>query len=212
MRLWLIALTVTMVWVGAAAAQESKVKQSDTALIVIDIQNFYFEGGRLPLSGSVEASLKARALVDLFRSKGWPVVHVRHVPKDKLGADGEPADPQFAFHPNVQPQAGEKIVTKQQINSFLDTDLLPFLKGQGVKKLVLVGMQTHMCLEAAARAAHDFGFDVTVIHDACATRDLSFGGRTIPAAQVHAAVWATLADHYAHVVSLVEWSTPKEKP
>jgi nicotinamidase-related amidase len=61
-------------------------------------------------------------------------------------------------------------------------------------------MQTHMCLEAAARAAHDLGFEVTVIGDACATRDLRYGDRTVPAADVHASTLATLDRTYARVV------------
>lgn len=196
--------------VGAAFAQTTSAPAPapaapDTALVVIDVQNFYFEGGRLPLVGSVEAARKARVLLDLFRAKGWPVIHVRHVPPEKLGADGQPADPQYAFRPEVAPLPGEKIVTKHQVNSFRDTDLLPFLRAKGIKKLVLAGMQTHMCLEAATRAAADFGFEVTVVHDACATRALSFGGREVPAEQVHAAVLAALSGAYAKVVGLDEF-------
>ena len=50
-------------------------------LLVIDVQNFYFPGGTLPLTGPLEASLKARALLDAFRARGWPVVHVLHLGK-----------------------------------------------------------------------------------------------------------------------------------
>ena len=39
------------------------------------------------------------------------------------------------------------------------------------------------------------------MHDACATCDLEFGGQTVPAASVHAAFLAALADGYAAVVS-----------
>ncbi len=74
----------------------------------------------------------------------------------------------------------------------------------GVARVVICGMQTHMCAEAAARAAADLGFDVTVVHDACATRDLSFGGTTVPAAHVHAAALAALNGMYARVVSTDE--------
>ena len=208
MRPWLTVLMLAAVLPGAATARESKTMKPDTALVVIDIQNFYFEGGRLPLSGSIEASLKAKQLIETFRSRGLPVVHVRHVPKEKLGPDGNPTDPQYAFHENVRPKPGEKIVTKQQVNSFRDTDLLAWLKEAGITKLVLAGMQTHMCLEAAARAANDLGFEVTVVRDACATRALKFGDREVPADQVQAAVLATLSGNYARVVSLEEYLHP----
>ena len=71
-------------------------------------------------------------------------------------------------------------------------EVLAHLEVLGAKELVIVGMQTHMCLEAATRAAYDLGFKVTVVGDACATRDLTYGDRTVPAADVHASTLATL--------------------
>ena len=58
-----------------------------------------------------------------------------------------------------------------------------------------------MCIDATTRAAFDLGFDCTVAEDACATRDLAFGGRTICAADVHGAFMAALSSPYARVVS-----------
>jgi len=66
-------------------------------------------------------------------------------------------------------------------------------------------MQTHMCVEAATRAAADLGFEVTVIQDACATRDLKLRATVVPAAHVHAASLAAMASSYAHVMSAAEW-------
>jgi nicotinamidase-related amidase len=80
--------------------------------------------------------------------------------------------------------------------------LLEQLRQRNVTKLVIVGMQTHMCVEAASRAATDLGFDVTVVHDACATRPLEFGGEKVPAAQVHAAALAAINGTYGRVVSV----------
>ena len=65
-------------------------------------------------------------------------------------------------------------------------------------------MQTHMCVEAASRAATDLGFDVVVVHDACATRPLEFGGQTVPAAMVHAGALAAIKGSYGRVVSVDE--------
>ncbi|MNP78568.1 Isochorismatase family protein [compost metagenome] len=59
---------------------------------------------------------------------------------------------------------------------------------------------SHMCVDAATRAAADFGYEVTVAHDACATLPLEFNGKQIPAAQVHDSVMAALAFAYAKVV------------
>ena len=62
-------------------------------------------------------------------------------------------------------------------------------------------LMTSMCVDATVRAAVDLGFETTVVHDACATRELAFDGTAIPAASVHAAFLAALADGYAAVVS-----------
>lgn len=47
---------------------------------------------------------------------------------------------------------------------------------RGAEELVVVGAMSHMCVDAGVRAAANMGHPVTVIHDACATLDLEFGG------------------------------------
>ena len=172
---------------------------SDQALVIIDIQNFYFEGGLVPLVGPVEAAAQARRLLERFRARHLPVFHVQHMPNTGDGGD------QYRIRPEVAPLAGESVIVKHYANSFRETDLLDRLQKAGIRKLVICGMQTHMCVEAAARAAADLGFDVTVVADACATRALEYGGTTVPAAQVHAAVLAALNGTYAKVVTTAAW-------
>jgi nicotinamidase-related amidase len=64
---------------------------------------------------------------------------------------------------------------------------------------------SHMCIDTTTRAAFDFGFRCTVIHDACATRDLVFEGLTIPAGHVHGAFMAALGMRYARIMSFEEF-------
>jgi len=153
-----------------------------TALVLVDIQEFYFPGGAMALVDPEPASARAGELLAAFRGHGDLVVHVRH----QAGAGME-------IHADVAPLTGEVVITKEQVNSFRDTDLLDVLRDHGVTDLVLVGMQTHMCLEAATRAAADLGFRCVVVGDACATRDLTHGETVVPAADVQAATLATLA-------------------
>jgi nicotinamidase-related amidase len=61
-------------------------------------------------------------------------------------------------------------------------------------------MMTHMCVEAATRAGHDYGFDCSIIQDACATKALQFAGKEISAENVHYAILATLSGIYAKVL------------
>ncbi len=171
------------------------------ALLVIDIQNFYFAGGKLPLVGSVEASLKAKSAIEAFRARKLPVIHVQHLPKGIEKFEPGVTDPQYAIHDNVAPVAGEAVLVKHFANSFRETRLSDLLRDRNIKTLVVAGMQTHMCVEAAVRAGADLGFDIVLIEDACATRDLKRRDQTVPAASVHAAVLAALEGTYAKVVT-----------
>ncbi len=173
-------------------------------LLIIDIQNFYFEGGRIPLAGPVEASLKAKAVLEEFRAKKLPIVHIQHMPKGIEKFEAGKTDPQYAIHPNVAPSAGEAIVVKHYANAFRETDLAGILKKLGAKTLVVTGMQTHMCVEAATRHGADLGYEILLVDDACATRDLKFGGTVVPAKAVHAAVLAAMDGTYAKVVTTAD--------
>lgn len=164
-----------------------------TALVIIDIQDFYFPGGALPLVAPEAASANAARLLAQARAHGKAVIHVGHNAKAGQG-----------FHADVQPRDGEPVVMKDDVNAFLKTNLQTILHGGGFRRLVVCGMQTHMCVEAATRAAADLGYEVLVAGDACATRDLKHGDVTVPAAQVHASTLATLDRTYAKVVSMDE--------
>lgn len=155
--------------------------EDKTALLMIDIQEFYFAGGSSELVEPDRAAANAARILQDFRNSDQLVIHVKHG-----------TGPQGNIHASVSPVAGEPVFVKEEVNSFLNTGLLGFLLEKKVKKLVFCGMQTHMCLEAAVRAAADNGFTCTVIADACATKDLKFGDRVVKADDVHASTLATL--------------------
>ena len=170
------------------------------ALLVVDIQQDYFPGGAYPLSGPEEAAAAARRLLDAFRASGEPVVHLQHVWDAPEATFMIPGTPGVEIHPLVAPADGEPVIEKAFPNGFRDTPLAERLAERGVDHLVVVGMMSSMCVDATARAAADAGLAVTVVHDACAAPDLEFGATTVPAAMVHAAFMAALADGYATVV------------
>ena len=172
-----------------------------TALLIVDIQNFYFPGEGPGLVNAVPASLNAKEVLQIFRNHHQLVVHVRH--KSSKG---------FEIHKNVEPLPDEKVITKEEVNSFLGTDLLVYLQSYNINRLVIIGMQTHMCLEAAVRAAHDYGFECIVIQDACATKDLKYGDKIVKAEDVHASTLATfIVGGYARVIDLSEFKENAEK-
>jgi nicotinamidase-related amidase len=169
------------------------------ALIIIDIQNDYFPGGKMELEGSPQAGLQAAKLLQAFRDQELPLVHIQHVSNRPGASFFLPGSEGVMIHASVAPRAGETVMQKNFPNTFRGTGLLEHLRGLGADHLVIAGMMTHMCVDASTRAAFDLGFSCSLAHDACATRALAFGEQRVPAAQVHAAFLAALAGLYAKV-------------
>jgi nicotinamidase-related amidase len=163
------------------------------ALLIIDIQDFYFPGGISALSEPEKAAANAAKLLVRFRKDKMMIIHVRHN-----------SEPGGKINDLVKPLSTEKIVSKDAVNCFVGTDLLDFLKTNKIDTLVICGMQTHMCVEAATRAASDFGFKCILIHDACTTRDLKFGEKVIKSDDVHYSTLSTLMN-YALIESTDEY-------
>ena len=175
-----------------------------TGLILVDIQNDYFTGGRMELVEMQQAAKKADELLSDFRRRSWPTFHIQHISAQKGATFFLPETEGAALHKSIQPQGDELVIQKHFPNSFRETSLLQELERHDVKKLVICGAMSHMCIDATTRAAADHCFDCTVVQDACATRDLEFGGKTIAAADVHGAFMAALGAAYARVVNLAE--------
>ena len=173
-------------------------------LILVDLQNDYFRGGSMELSRIESAAANAQGLLNQFRAENSPIVHVQHVSARPGATFFLPGTVGADINEMVAPQAGEHLVVKNFPNSFRDTTLLNILQKQQIKSLVICGAMSHMCIDATTRAAFDLGFDCKLAEDACATRDLTFKGKTIKASEVHAAFMAALAAPYAHVVSTAE--------
>jgi nicotinamidase-related amidase len=180
---------------------------SNQAIIVVDFQNDYLASGSWPLSGIDAAVEKAVRVINNARTNGILVIHVRHE-----STEGAPffvaGTPGAEIIPAVAPKDGEQVVVKNFPNAFRDTDLKAQLDAKGIKDVVIVGAMSHMCIDATARAAADYGFNVTVVGDATATRDVEFNGMTVSADQVHAAFMSALGFAYAKVVTAEDVSAP----
>lgn len=172
---------------------------SKQALVLIDLQNDYFPGGRWELHGIDRASQNASRLLAAARDQGILVVHVRHefsgtdAPFFAAGSNGA------QIHPSVENRGAETVVLKHHVNSFRETGLEALLDEHGVRDLVICGAMSHVCIDAVTRAATDLGYRCTVAHDACASKDIEFEGVRVPAEQVHAAFMAALRFGYAKV-------------
>ena len=145
-----------------------------TALIVIDLQKGIV--GLPTVHPIAEIVQRARLLTDAFRSYGLPVVlvNVTGRPPGRAEQVRIPRDlpSGFAdFVPELSPQPGDHIVSKQTAGAFTKTDLENFLRSRGVTQVVIVGVATSMGVESTARQAHELGFNVTLAVDAMTDLD-----------------------------------------
>ena len=171
------------------------------ALLLVDIQNDYFPGGAMEVVGATAAATQAAALLSVFRAKSLPVIHIQHIAARPGATFFLPNTPGAEIHASVSPLPNEPVFQKQFPNSFRQTPLLEHLRTEGISRLAIAGMMTHMCIDTTTRAATDLGFSCLLCHDACATRSLSFNGVQVAAENVQAAYLAALNGLFAKVVS-----------
>ncbi|WP_339229469.1 cysteine hydrolase family protein [Oceanobacillus sp. FSL K6-2867] len=182
-----------------------------TALIIVDIQNDYFPNGKMELVNPDKAAANAAKVLEWFRQHNKDnIFHVQHIASDSALGFFLPDTEGAEINDTVQPLENESIITKHFPNSFLKTELESELKERGVTKVVVVGMMTHMCIDATVRAAVDLGYETTLIEDACATRELSYEGKAVPAEQVHYAFVGALESMYATVTSTEDFLAEKK--
>jgi len=146
--------------------------ENDTAVLVIDmLEDFVREGGALEVPSARGVIENIRELIGYARRKGSPVIFIcdSHEPDD-------PEFKKFGWPPHavkgttgakiiweLEPQPGDKIVEKKTYSGFFKTNLEGILNEMGIKKLVLTGCVTHICVLFTASDAVLRGFEVSVV-------------------------------------------------
>lgn len=146
---------------------------NDTALVVIDAQVGLMRDAHC----KDEVLQHIAALLEQARASATPVIYVQH---DEPGGELEPHTPDWQIHPSIEPQAGETVVRKTAPDAFYQTSFQAELEARGIKRLVITGMQTEVCVAATARRAVAQNFDVLLVNDAHTTYD----SKTLTAAQI----------------------------
>ncbi|MGD8749341.1 MAG: cysteine hydrolase family protein [Balneolaceae bacterium] len=181
------------------------------ALLIIDIQHDYFRNGKMELVGPEIAAGKAKLILEDFRGKGLPVFHIQHVSTRPGAAFFLPETKGVQIYDTVKPVEGEQLITKNYPNSFRETSLLEKLKNHDITDLVMLGMMTHMCVDSTVRAAKDYGFNCTVIGDACATKDLMINGEQVAAGEVQKSFLSALNYFYSTVLNAQAYLKQEEE-
>jgi nicotinamidase-related amidase len=140
------------------------------ALLLIDIQNDYFRGGLHPLAGMDKAARNAKSLLEEFRVRKLPVIHVRHEGAGENAGFFRPNTKGAEIHELVRPLPGETVLVKHFPSSFRDTGLDAILKNLGVDTIHVAGAMTNMCVDTTTRAGFDLGYRMILHENACAAR------------------------------------------
>ena len=142
------------------------------ALLVIDLQNDYFPGGKFPLWNTEAVLQNIGRAIEMAKAQGIPVIHVQHIADSKMGiapffnegtagADSHPRI--LAAAPNAP------IVVKHFADSFEKTKLEETLAKLGVTELLLCGMMTQNCVTHTAISKAAEKYNVTILPDCCTT-------------------------------------------
>jgi len=142
------------------------------ALLVIDLQNDYFPGGKFPLWNTDVVLGNIERAIAKAKARGIPVVHIQHIANSKMGiapffnAGTAGAD----IHPRILAAApGAPVVVKEYADSFEKTTLEETLAKLGVTELLVCGMMTQNCVTHTAISKAAEKYRVTILPDCCTT-------------------------------------------
>ena len=186
-------------------AQQQSNANMKTALLLIDIQNDYFENGTMALVGSDKASENTKLILERYRANHQTIIHIQHIATSPNTTFFRPNTTGAETNNNVKPLNNEKVIVKHYPNSFRDTELADYLKSKNISNLVICGMMTHMCVDATTRAAKDMGYDIVLIGDACATKDQEINGQKVKAEEVQKSFLAALNYYYSTVLTTQQY-------
>lgn len=176
------------------------------ALIVIDVQNEYFDGGRLPIEYPPVAQSLPNILraMDAAHAAGIPVVVVQH--HAPQGAPVFQADaPNGQLHPEVARRHRDHLVTKATPSAFTGTDLAQWVADQGVNTLTIVGYMTHNCDASTAFEALHRGLAAEFLADATGALPYENAAGHASAEEIHRVFSVVLQSNFAAVASTEAW-------
>ena len=166
------------------------------ALIVVDVQNDFCEGGALAVGGGGSVARSITELAGLDRAGGayelvaatkdWHVDPGEHFADPEVGPNFVDTWPVHcvaeshgaAFHPDLDIAVDEVFLKGRTTASYTGFDggaasdesvlLGDWLKARGVTSVDVVGLATDHCVRATALDAVEAGFDTTVLLEHCA--------------------------------------------
>ena len=183
-----------------------EVIETSIGLLLIDIQNDYFPNGKYELYQPESAANQAKNVLQIFREHGLPVFHVQHINPSPDAAFFVPNTEGVSIHKSVYPQTGEIVIEKHTPDSFYQTILKSELDKKDIRQLVVCGMMTQMCVDTTVRAAKNLGYEIILLEDACATKELEWKNISVPGPVVQAVFMASLSNKFAEILTVDQWN------
>ena len=171
-----------------------------SVLLLIDLQKAIDHPSWGERNNPSAETMIARLLAH-WRSKAWPVWHVRH---DSTHPDSyyRPGQPGNEFKTQFAPVAGEPVIVKRTNSAFIGTDLEARLRADSRDAIVIAGVITNNSVEATVRMAGNLGFATYLVADGCFTFGRTdWNGTFRSADEVHAMSLANLDREYCSVIT-----------
>lgn len=181
---------------------------SRRALVLVDIQNEYFNGP-LEIQYPPRDDARARILraITVAGEAGMPVAAVQHefpegAPVFATGSAG------WELHSEIEAAlpSGVKRFSKSYASIFDGTGMLDWLRENSVDTITLVGFMTNNCILGSAVGAEPHGFTVEVLSDATGAISIANEAGSVGAQQVHETLMAVLNSNLAAVDTSDAWA------
>src|SRR6266516_982232 len=172
----------------------------DAVLLTIDVQKGMDVFREKYHRNNPDLERNIARLQQAWRESGRPLIHVQHLSKQP-NSPLRPGQPGVEIKDEVRPLPGEPVVQKSVNSAFIGTTLEADLRRRGITTLVMVGLQTNMCVSTTARMAGNLGFTTYVVSDATATFDNTGpDGKRYASELLHDVALADLHGEFATVV------------
>jgi bifunctional isochorismate lyase/aryl carrier protein len=163
-------------------ARELVFHPQQSALLVLDMQSYFFDPSSHAFIPSAEAILDGiLSLIDAYDAHQMPIFFTQHI--NTPGNAGmmsawwkDLITDENCLHgilPEIDLSKGT-LIQKSQYDAFYQTPLEELLHDKGVTQVVCCGVMTHLCCETTARSAFMRGFEVFFPVDGTATYNLAF--------------------------------------
>lgn len=204
-RFAILVFLSSLILSAYAFAQKTGVaeKTGKKALLVIDVQKVYFEGGLKVTHPAGSIDNIARAM-DAAKEHGVHIVIIQHSSRNERSSFRK-GNPLWELHPEIAKRPYDHLTVKSYPGSFTKTDLDEWLKSKGIETVVITGYMTQMCCDSTARQAMHKGYKVEFLSDGTGTLAFNNAGGKVTAEELHRSILVAQASGLSKVMSTEDW-------